>query len=890
MPLLPGSHLGRFEVVSVLGAGGMGEVFRARDSRLQRDVAIKVVSATFSQDPERAARFEREAQLLAALNHPNIASVYGLEQAAESHFLVMELVEGDTLAGRLAGGALPVAEAIRVAGQIADALQAAHEKGIIHRDLKPANVALTAEGEVKVLDFGLAKALDDRPAVDTANSPTLTIAATQAGVILGTAAYMAPEQARGQAADRRSDLWAFGCVLFEMLTGRRAFDGDDASDTMAAVLRAEPDWGALPADVPPAVTVMLHRCLEKDRRTRSVDAGAAAFVLREFSRGAPFAATAAAPAPSRLRSRTVAYATIILTLLAAAVATTALALRPDPPRVARFLVGSPTALTPISTTQTHDIAISPDGARLVYLVGNPPNLFMRELGRIEGTVLGGTDNAISPFFSPDGRWIGFWQNGFLKRAPVQGGPALNIAATTAIRGAAWGPDDTIVFANTAGVLNRVPAAGGAAVQLPLNAVGRSASFEARRWPQFLPDGRHVLTTRGIDNSEFTVTVLDLQTMQERDLFAGSSARFVPTGHIVYVAGGALQAIRFDAGRRETSGGPVPVAGQVVTKASGAANFDIAGDGSLVYVTGTSSSVSQQVVAWFDRKGQATPLPGIPPGPYRDVRISPDGQRVALATFDDVWIYDIARATMSRLTTNRAPDRSPLWTRDGKRILFTSLRADFPEIYSISADGTGAETLLLARAKNAIDLRANGWSADGRRLLFTEVPVTIACAFGHVTMDRPSDAAMLLQSEFCSDYPSVSPDGRWMAYDAIFSGRVEVYLERYPGLGERQQVSTNGGRMPLWSADGRELYFSSLDGQQLSAVSIAPGSPPVVSRPSVIFKGEFLAPQTGFRPYDLGRDGRFVFIQTGTGRSDSAATGNLVIVQNWFEELKRLAPK
>jgi Tol biopolymer transport system component len=557
--------------------------------------------------------------------------------------------------------------------------------------------------------------------------------------------------------------------------------------------------------------------------------------------------------------------------------------------VARFLGGTATALTPITTTQTHDLAISPDGTRLVYLIGNPPILYMRELGRIEGTVLAGTDNAISPFFSPDGQWIGFWQSGFLKKAPVQGGPALNIAATTAIRGATWGRDDTIVFSNTAGALIKVPAAGGAAVQLPFSAAGRNLTFEARRWPHFLPDGRHLLTTRGIDSNEFAVTLLDLQTMRERDLFAGSSARFVPTGHIVYIAGGALRAIRFDAGRLETSGSPVPVVGQVLGKASGAGNYDIAGDGSLVYVPGSGSTAGAPVIASVDRKGQVTPLPGIPPGSYRDVRVSPDGQRVALATFDDVWIYDISRATTSRLTTNRAQDRSPAWTPDGKRILFTSLRANFPEIYSISADGTGAETLLFERAKDGVDLRSNGWSADGRRLLFTEVPPTIACAFGHVTLDQPSDASMLLQNEFCSDYPSVSPDGRWMAYDAAFSGRAEVYLERYPGVGERQQISTNGGRMPLWTADGRELYFSSIDGRQMFAVSIAPGSPPVVSRPRVIFEGEFLAPQTGFHPYDLARDGRLVFIQTGTGRSDSAATASLVLVQNWFAELKQLLP-
>ena len=863
----------------------MGEVYRATDTKLGRDVAVKVVSQTFTYDPERAARFEREAQLLAALNPPHIASIYGLEQADGSQFLVMELVEGETLAEKLAGGALAVDEAIRIAGQIADALQAAHDKGIIHRDLKPANIALTTDGQVKVLDFGLAKALGTDAASATAdNSPTLTLAATQAGVILGTAAYMAPEQAKGKAADKRSDLWAFGCVLYEMLTGRRTFDGDDASDTMAAVLRAEPDWSALPSGMPPAIRLLLRRCLEKDRRARSVDAGAALFVLRELSAPASPSVQLAAMTQSSWR-RTAAYAVAALVLMSGAALATWAMRRPETPRLTRFIASA--GQVPLSISGLNrDLAISPDGARVVYRAGNPPLLHVRDMGRLESTPLAGTENSVEPFFSPDGRWIAFWQGGFLKKVSVQGGPPANIAAGIGqLRGGTWGRDDTIVYANPGAVLFKVPAAGGTPVLIPL---GASDTARGHRWPKFLPDGRHLLVTRGQGLDQYTVILLDLETLEMSELFAGSDARYVSTGHVVFSVGGALQAAGFDAGSLEASADRTPVVEQVLTKTSGAADFDIAGDGSLVYVAGSGALGGEQVVTSFDRQGRITPLADVPPGSYRDVRFSPDGRRVAVATFDDVWTYDVARGTMSRLTTNPAQDRSPLWTPDGLRILFTSMRANYPEVFSKAADGTGTEERLFARAKDAVDLRAMGWSADGRRLLFTEVPATILCAIGHAAVDKLTEQAMLVQNDFCNDYAAVSPDGRWIAYDSVVSGRQEIYVERYPEMGGRQQISTSGGRMPLWSANGRELYFSSLDARQMLAVPIQPGPPLTAGGAQVIFEGEFLAPQTGWRPYDVGPDGRFVIIRNG-GDSTRDASVSLVVVQHWSEELTRLVP-
>jgi len=558
-------------------------------------------------------------------------------------------------------------------------------------------------------------------------------------------------------------------------------------------------------------------------------------------------------------------------------------MRPQTPRVTRFIVGASPALS--ISPLNRDLAISPDGTRIVYRAGNPSLLYVRQMDRLEGTLLAGTENSADAFFSPDGKWIAFWQGGFLKKMSVQGGPPANIASGIGqLRGGAWGRDDTIVFATGANILYTVPVAGGTPVRLALKD-GARGHF----WPHFLPDGRHVLLTHGFTADQFGIVVLDLETLEERELFAGGGARYVSTGHIVYTVGSALQAARFDAASLEASADRMPVGEQVLTKTSGAPNFDVAGDGSLVYVAGNGQLAGQQVVTSFDRQGRVTPMAGIPPGIYRDVRVSPDGQRVAVATFDDVWTYDVARGTMSRLTTNPAQDRSPLWSRDGQRILFTSNRGTYPEVFSKAADGTGTEERLFARAKDAVDVRANGWSADGRRLLFTEVPVSINCAIGHAAVDKLSEQTMFLQNDFCNDYSAVSPDGRWIAYDSAVSGRIEIYVERYPELGGRQQISTAGGRMPLWSANGRELYFSSLDARQILAVPIQPGPPLTAGGAQKIFEGEFLPPQTGWRPYDLGPDGRFVIIRNGSGGARDASVPNLVVVQHWTEELKRLVP-
>ena len=897
--LAVGTRIGSYEVVSPLGAGGMGEVYRARDTRLGRDVAVKVIADAARGDADRIARFQSEAQLLAALNHPHIATIHGLEEANGSQFLVMELVEGETLAERLKSGPIPVGEALGVARQIADALQAAHEKGIIHRDLKPANIALTSNGQVKVLDFGLAKMLEGAASGDISVSPTMSLAFTQAGVILGTAAYMAPEQARGRRVDKRSDIWAFGCVLYEMLTGTRAFDGEDAAVVLASVIKGEPEWSALPSGVPAPIVTMLRSCLEKDPHKRIADIAAAMFVLDHAAQlvervEVPVAAVQPAPPTRRplwRRAMPVTGAVAITALLAGAGVW--LLTRPVSPSVVRTTITTSGSAALALGGADRDIAITPDGSRIVYRGNN--QLLVRAVNQLEPTVLSGLGAPRGVFISPDGQWIGFFDGtGLLKKVAITGGPPVTIAPTegTGPRGASWGPDGTIIFAtaaNTTG-LQRVSAAGGEPTVL--TKPDREHGELDHVWPEFLPGGKAVLFTitpagGNIENAQ--VAVLDLQTGTSKVLIRGGShAHYVPTGHLVYGATGTLRAVAFDLGRLEVTGTPAPVLEGVVTTAQGAADVAVAANGSLVYVPGTAGGGGRQTVVSVDRQGRASPLPGLPLDTYRDVRVSADGARLALATLADVWIYDLARATLSRLTTDPAPDTRPLWTPDGQRIIFTSARAGYPELFWRPADGTGSDERLLARGKDLLDLRANGWSADGRQLLLTEVPSNVGCAIGQIAIERPSDAKVLVKSEFCNDFAAVSPDGRWMAYDSNVSGRYEIYVERYPELGNRQQMSTGGGRRPLWSRDGRELFFGTPDNRQMLVVPVRSGTTLVAGRPQVLFEFAMVA-SVSSRPYDVAPDGRFFIIRSGQAEDDAVAASNIILVLNWFEELKRLVP-
>ena len=898
--LTAGTRLGSYEVVAPLGAGGMGEVYRAVDTRLDRLIAIKVLPEPVRADPDRIARFEREAKLLASLNHPNIAGIHGLERVGDEQFIVMELVDGRTLADQIARGPIPVAEALQIARQIAEALEAAHEAGVIHRDLKPANVKARPDGTVKVLDFGLAKALSGDPLsspASLANSPTITspVGVTGVGVLLGTAAYMSPEQAKGRAVDRRSDVWAFGCVLFEMITGRRAFAGDDVGDTLAAVLRAEPDWSLLPKETDFPVRTLLRGCLEKDARLRIGSLSAVLFVLRHQTPGATKEIPVGHPVSGDMRR--VGLLTTAALILGAAVAGTGVAwlTRSDPHPVVRTTIATSGGTAFVPNPVGAGIAITSDGSRVIY--GGNNQLLVRPLDRLQATILSGLGAPHSGFFSPDGQWMGFFDgvaNAPIQRVSITGGsPEQVCAAGEGVpSGATWGPDNTIIFATygTSRGLQRVPAFGGEPIAI--TKVDQLRGEGAHLWPEFLPGGQAVLFTimppipRG-DAAQ--VAVLDLRTGTFKTLIRGGShARYAPSGHLVYGVGGSLHAVRFDLKRLEVVGTGVQVVEGIATTGLGAVSIAIAQNGSLVYVAGASVSRDSQSVAAVDRSGRSTPLPGIPPNRYRTVRVSPDGTRLALSTYDNVSIYDLARETLLPLATGPTRDLGALWTPDGQRIIFTSTREGSARLFVRRADGTGGVERVFERASNLVDFSPDAWSKDGS-LLFSEVLPKLQCAIGRVSLERPSDVTMLMQDEFCNTGASLSPNGRWIAYNRGQTMPPGIYVERYPELGDRQFIGSSSEDQPVWSRDGGELFFKSPDSRQLLAVAIQSGTTLVAGRPQVLFELPMIENAGGVRGFDLMADGRFVIVRSAQPDASLAVPPQINVVQNWTEELKRLVP-
>jgi eukaryotic-like serine/threonine-protein kinase len=893
--LTPGARIGPYEVTALIGEGGMGEVYRATDTNLKRAVALKVLPAPVSGDADRLARFRREAEVLAALNDPHIAHIYGLEKSEGVTALVMELVEGETLADHIARGAIPVDEALPIAKQIAEALEAAHEQGIIHRDLKPANIKVRPDGTVKVLDFGLAKLTESGSGQRVGNasmSPTITSPALMSGVgvMLGTAAYMSPEQVRGKTVDKRADIWAFGCVLYEMFTGTRPFDGDDVAVVLASAIKSEPNWSALPTDVPTPVVTLIRSCLEKDPKNRISAMGAATFVLQHVSQlvqrvAAPSSAKGARDRSKHWRTTLLAVAVVSLLLVAGA---GWMRMRPGPLQVARTIIATSgsTALNP--TGLDRDIAITADGSRIVYRGNN--QLLVRPLNQLDPVVLSGLGAPRGVFISPDGQWVGFFDPNVMKKVAITGGPPVEIARVDGggtPRGATWGPDGTIIFATASpGTgLQKVSSAGGEPTVL--TKPDRAKGEVDHLWPEFLPGGQAVLFTISAgttDNSQ--IAVLDLRTGATKILIRGGShAQYVPTGHIVYGAAGNIRAVGFDVRRAEVTSAPVPALQGVMTNEDGSVNFAVSANGSLAYVPGGVGGAGARVtVMSVDRQGKAAPLPGLRPDSYRDVQVSPDGTRLLLTTQQDVWIYDLMRATLTRLTTDPAADTRAVWTTDAQRIVFTSDRAGFPEIFWRSADGTGRDERLLSRDKALLDLRATGWSPDGKRLVFTEVVQNIQCAIEQIDTATPADVTVLVKNEFCNDWGTVSPDGRWLAYESNVSGRYEIYTERYPELGNRQQISTDGGRRPIWSRDGRALFFSS-DNRQIFAVPIQSTSTLTAGKPQALFDFPLNAPG-GSHPYDRSRDGVFFLIRSGQ-ETGGAGVSNIVLIQNWFAELNRL---
>jgi serine/threonine-protein kinase len=877
----------------------MGEVYRARDSRLQRDVALKVLPDHFAADQERLARFQREAQVLASLAHANIAHIYGIEPtpAGGGAALVLELVDGPTLADRIAQGPIPVAETIRIARQFADALDAAHQHGIVHRDLKPANIKVRHDGTVKVLDFGLAKfngsgedsdgrTVDGFQPPDPTMSPTVSVAFTRSGVILGTAAYMSPEQARGKAVDKRTDIWAFGCVLFEMLTGRRAFHGADATETIAAVVRGEPDWSSLPPGTPHSLRRLLERCLQKDPQHRLRDIGDARADLEDTFEAVP--ATAAA---RRLWSRPGPYLWTALVAASAAVAGL-WASRAEPVRpVVRFTVELPQDQA-FSSVGRHIVAISPSGSHLAYVANN--QLYLRafdqpEAQPVRGTAGTGNAGGRNPFFSPDGQWIGFWQNGELKKVSITGGAPITLCAADNPWGASWGAGDTILFGQGRGGIWRVSASGGK----PEVLIKVNAGQEAHG-PQMLPDGKTVLfTLRQLGQlpvawTDAQIVAHSLDTGARRTLVnGGTDARYLPTGHLVYVHDGTLLAVPFDAATLEVTGGPVPLVEDVAQTGTftGAAQFSLSSDGTLVYTSGVAPTL--KTVVWANRNGAEEPL-GVPSRNYVYARLSPDGAKVALDIRDeqsDIWIWDVARRTMERLTLEPSVNRGPVWLSN-TRVVYSTVEEGAENLSVHAADGSVKAERLTTGPDS--DFFATSF-ADGIGVFFSK-GTTAPYDVGLLTLGEKPAARMLFDSEFSEANAELSPDGRWLAYQSNESGQYEVYARPFPDLsGERVKVSVDSGTRPHWAKSGRELFYWGRRTLMVVPITIAKGFSP--GTPIQLFQpGRYLAPLLG-RNFDVSADAqRFLMIRTASEASPTTeAPRGLTVVQNWTEELKRRVP-
>ena len=898
--LSPGSKLGPYEIIGAIGAGGMGEVYRARDTKLGREVAIKILKPDVANDPDRLARFSREAHVLASLNHPNIAHIHGLEEAHGMRALVIELVDGEDLSQRIARGAIPLADALPIARQIAEALEAAHAQGIIHRDLKPANIKVRPDGTVKVLDFGLAKAMEatGASAANAMNLPTLSVHATQAGIILGTAAYMSPEQATGKAVDQRSDLWAFGVVVLEMLTGRPVFTGETVSHVLASVLKTDPDWTALPVSTPAPIRRLLRRCLEKDRKRRLDSAADARLEIDEAltaPAGGADVGRVATPRAAWARALPWAGAGALATGLALVLVLWAPWRVAAPPRVTRTTIttSGPAALTINGIDR--DLALSPDGTHVVYVGNNGTQLFVRALDALEPVAIATGSGLRGPFVSPDGQWVGFVNSNTLQKVAITGGPPITLASLdSSLRGATWAPDDTIIFAtsNPATGLQRVSAAGGTPEVLtrPDHAQGEAGHL----WPEILPGGRAVLftitsQTGGLDAAQ--VAVRDLRTgMQKVLVRGGSHAHYVATGHLVYVAAGTLRAIPFDPTRLETHGTAVPVLPRLATTITGAGDFAVAADGTLVYVDAPGSlAANARTLVWVDRTGKEEPV-AAPPRAYQHPRLSPDGTRVALCSIDqenDLWIWDLRRATLTRLTLDPGTDWFPVWTPDGRRIIFSSNRGGAFNLWWQAADGTGAAERLTTSSNAQF---VTGITPDGTAVIFNEQTKTMGNDLLQLALDGTRRVTPLLQTKFDERNGIVSPDGRWLAYESNSSGPFEIYVRPFPNVGGGQwQVSTAGGRQPLWARSGKELFYFGADGALLRVPVEASGATWNAGTPMKLLEGRYYTGTGSGRAYDVSPDGqRFLMIKA-PGTDASAAPPALIVVQHWDEELKRLVP-
>jgi eukaryotic-like serine/threonine-protein kinase len=888
-----GKTLGHYRVGEQLGRGGMGEVYLADDLNLNRKVALKFLPDAFTGDLERMARFEREAKLLASLNHPNIAAIYGLEQAEGKRFLVLELVEGETLAQRISKGPLPVEEALGVCRQISEGLEAAHEKGVIHRDLKPANVMITAGDRVKILDFGLAKALaNETQSVDSSQSPTLTEAMTRPGVILGTAAYMSPEQAKGKSVDKRADIWAFGCILYECLTGKRAFEGETVTETLAAILKGEPDWKAVPATTPANICFVLRRCLEKDVNHRLHDAADARMLIE------------APPVDRAIATARLSWlAWIVAGVLFLALALIAFIHFREKPIVSAEMVQLQITLPDtVNVAPRPAFALSPDGRHLVFGASDSDGLnrlWIRNLDSLEAQPLPGSDLKYStPFFwSPDSRFIAFDAGGMLKKINISGGPPLMICKlNTPAVGGSWNRDGVIIFGAWSSGVMRVPAVGGIALPVtkpdPTHKEGGDCS------PTFLPDGRHFLYWRTSESDEIRgvyVGSLDNTAKEQgrRLPLEASSYRFiyVPSvdsgpGRLLFLRGQILMAQLFDDKRLELIGEALPVA-EPVGSFAGDAFFSVSTNGILVYRSGSASQNFQ--ATWFDRQGKTLGKVG-EPGSYNGLALSPDGEQVAISQGGDLWLLDLSRGTNTRFTFGNSQSAFPIWSPDGNRITFSSTRHSVScVLLQKSASGARTEELLL---ESRMILHSTSWSRDGRFLLYSALDPKTKGDIWVLPLEGARKPMRFLQTEFIEHEGRFSPDMRWIAYVSDESGIDEIYVRGFsqtdPDASSetsgKWQLSKGGGAGPRWRRDGKELYYRAPDGRVM-AVEIMADVQFRVGIPKSLFQAppEVRPLAMESSPWDVSADGdRFLLV---IPTSESSPTP-FIVVFDWMALLKK----
>jgi eukaryotic-like serine/threonine-protein kinase len=868
-----GRQFGPYSVLSLLAKGGMGEVYSARDTRLGRDVAVKVLPPAFARDAERLTRFQREARLLASLNHPNVAAIYGMEESGGLHCLVMELVPGETLAN---AGSLPLVKALTICRQIAEGLEEAHRKNITHRDIKPANIKVTPAGAVKILDFGLAKGqAGGSSEIDLSELPQASTVATEDGRILGTPGYMSPEQVRGQTVDKQTDIWAFGCVLYELLTGVHAFQRESLTDTIAAVLEREPDWQALPPATPAAVRHLLRRCLQKDKDRRLRDIGDARIEIEEALAGSTPAAEPSMAVSSTKRGWL--GWSIALVLAAALAAISVLSFNRVPPAEIRVDINTPSTADPFS------FAISPDGRRLVFSASNEgkSQLWVRPLDSLAAQPLAGTDGATYPFWSPDSASVGFFASGKLKRIDIVGGAPQVLTDAPTGQGGAWNREGTILFNSEAtGPLFKVPETGGEAVAITRLETGQAS----HRFPQFLPDGRHFIYFARAGPSQ-GVYVGSLDGGSTKRLGDADAAAVVsPLGFLLFLRQTNLLAQVFDFKRQELSGNPFPVAEHVVFSTLNATGFSAA-SGIVAYRTGSAGGARQ--LTWLDRSGKSVGTIGAPDtADLRDVELSPDEKRVAafrtVSGNTDVWLIDAARGVPTRFTFDAAADWRPIWSADGSRLVFGSNRKGTFNLYWKSSSGAGADELLVESDQNKM---ANNWSSDGRFLLFRGDELSVLPVSGD---KKPFPFLKTSTREERGEFGQFSFDGKWIAYQSYESGRPEIYVQPFPGPGGKSQISSNGGAQPRWNKNGKEIFYVSLDSKMMAApVKLSPdGQSLETGTPMALFPVRIAGgPVPGFnkQQYAVSSDGQRFLVNLA---ADEGAASPITLILNWSPEHRK----